>query len=414
MKKIRVVVAQLGAREDYLIPLVFQQAKLLRAFFTDIYANPIFERIVRTSGSLHFLPAALKRLLTRHHPELDMRKVHHFPASTLYQRFRKHSQQISQCQNWLDTGRLFASRVARKLPMDTDVVIGFHSASEEILEEAKRRGIYGILDQTSPGIVHYQMVEKEQRKYTDWSGNQEVRSSDYISRVSREWQLADRIVVNSEYSRRCLIQAGVISDKIWVIPLGYNAPTLNQHRQRSPTLRVLFLGNMSLTKGIHYYFQAARMTRKLGRSIRFSAAGGIEIFPNKMAEYADIIEYLGVLPRNKVPLLLQDTDVLIQPSVSEGFGRVQLEAMAQGIPVIASTNMGEVVRHGIDGFRIETGDVAAIIDALCLLASNRLLLENMSAAAIQRAKEFSVAKFRGNWVHCVMDLYINSKKKSFK
>jgi glycosyltransferase involved in cell wall biosynthesis len=85
---------------------------------------------------------------------------------------------------------------------------------------------------------------------------------------------------------------------------------------------------------------------------------------------------------------MAQADVLVFPTLSDGFGLVQLEAMAQGLPVIATSACGEVVRDGWDGFVVPPGDVESLVEALRRLRREPDLYAAMSQAALGRATEF--------------------------
>jgi glycosyltransferase involved in cell wall biosynthesis len=84
------------------------------------------------------------------------------------------------------------------------------------------------------------------------------------------------------------------------------------------------------------------------------------------------------------------------PSLVEGFGLVYLEALAQGLPIICSSNSGgpDIIRDGVEGFIVAAGDPEAIVERIerCLEAPE--LLPRMSAAAATTAQEWSWSRFR--------------------
>jgi glycosyltransferase involved in cell wall biosynthesis len=83
-------------------------------------------------------------------------------------------------------------------------------------------------------------------------------------------------------------------------------------------------------------------------------------------------------------------DVLLHPAEHEGFGRVIVEAMAQGVPVIATRDGGipEIVREGSGGYLVPVGDVTAMADLLRRLAGDVALRHEVGAAGRARAREF--------------------------
>ncbi|MDB4952062.1 MAG: N-acetyl-alpha-D-glucosaminyl L-malate synthase [Gemmatimonadetes bacterium] len=106
---------------------------------------------------------------------------------------------------------------------------------------------------------------------------------------------------------------------------------------------------------------------------------------------ADRIVFLG--KQDSVAELLSCADLLLLPSQSESFGLVALEAMASGVPVVA-TNVGgipEVVEHGVTGYLGELGDVEGMGEGAAHILRDREVWRGMSEAAQQVARErFSV------------------------
>jgi glycosyltransferase involved in cell wall biosynthesis len=89
--------------------------------------------------------------------------------------------------------------------------------------------------------------------------------------------------------------------------------------------------------------------------------------------------------------VMHESHVMVLPSVLEGFGLVIPEAMATGLPVIASTHSAapEIIRDGIDGFVLEPDDVDGLVRRLDELAADRDLCQRLSASAAGRAAEYS-------------------------
>src|SRR5690606_13675779 len=81
------------------------------------------------------------------------------------------------------------------------------------------------------------------------------------------------------------------------------------------------------------------------------------------------------------------------PTLSEGSAMVCYEALAAGLPVITTPNAGSVVRDGVDGFIVPIRDGLAIAERLERLATEPGLLEQMSANALETAKEYTLDKY---------------------
>jgi L-malate glycosyltransferase len=98
--------------------------------------------------------------------------------------------------------------------------------------------------------------------------------------------------------------------------------------------------------------------------------------------------------RDDVRRLLAAADVFILPSRYEGFGLAVVEAMAAGVPVIASRVGGvpEIVRDGTDGCLVKGGDVEALAETIRLMAINESGRQQLARAGQLRAQDFSREK----------------------
>jgi glycosyltransferase involved in cell wall biosynthesis len=111
-----------------------------------------------------------------------------------------------------------------------------------------------------------------------------------------------------------------------------------------------------------------------------------------LARYEGLFELKGFVPHAQLPALLTQCSVYVQPSLEEGLAKVLLEAMASGLPVVATTNTGaeDVVREGVDGFVVPIRDPEALAERLTRLADDEEARRRMGASAAERvARGFS-------------------------
>jgi len=115
------------------------------------------------------------------------------------------------------------------------------------------------------------------------------------------------------------------------------------------------------------------------------------------------VNYIPTAPHSEVLEHMRNHDVLVLPSLSEGFGLVVLEAMSQGMTVIVSENTGagDVIQNGVQGFVVPIRSSEAISEKLSMLASNRENLEQMKIAALERARQCTWDVYRQSLVEAV-------------
>jgi colanic acid/amylovoran biosynthesis glycosyltransferase len=196
---------------------------------------------------------------------------------------------------------------------------------------------------------------------------------------------AGKLLPISRRWRDRLVALGAEPDKIEVRHMGVacrNIAFRKRVKAGDGTLRVASVGRCVEKKGFEYGLRAVRKAEKLlGQSLRYDLVGDGPLYA-ELERLADELEFAGRVtfhgPRSseQVGLLLDQTDILLAPSVtatngdSEGIPVVLMEAMARGMPVISSHHSGipELVEHGETGLLVAERDVDALAKALVRLA----------------------------------------------
>jgi glycosyltransferase involved in cell wall biosynthesis len=228
------------------------------------------------------------------------------------------------------------------------------------------------------------------------AGDWQAAPPEYWDLWREECKLADRIVVNSEWSREGLIHGGVPPEKISIISLAYEKLGVGrrggpQLQRRYPDrftderpLRVLFLGLINLRKGIARLLEAARILRD--EPVEFWMVGPVEIANASTIADAGRIKWLGAVTPNQAAGFYRSADLFILPTLSDGFAITQLEAQSHCLPVIASKNCGQVVENGLNGIILDEPSALCIAGAVreCIASPGRL--EKLASASGVRDK----------------------------
>jgi len=188
-------------------------------------------------------------------------------------------------------------------------------------------------------------------------------------------------------------------------------------RLRNPSQRILFVGRVSPEKGVHVLLEAFQKVLErcphaeleivgpLDRGdsefviglIDDPRAAGLKAFLN--ADYLDHLQkeigmdlmgrvsFAGFVPHGKLEKYYRDADLFVNPSFIDAFPLTIPEAMACGLPVVASDVGGtpEAVANRETGLLVEPGNAAALADVICGLLADRARLESMGKAARRRA-----------------------------
>jgi glycosyltransferase involved in cell wall biosynthesis len=211
-----------------------------------------------------------------------------------------------------------------------------------------------------------------------------------IRKEQAEYDEADVIIVPSNVVADSFVQMGVPRSKLQVVPLGVNLSTFKPTAPRAKEFRVLFPAQLAVRKGLHYLFEAFRKA-DLPDTKLIIAGGHTEDTKALLAHCpAKNVDFKGILSRPDLATEMSRASVMVLPSIEEGMALVQGMAMACGCPVIASDKTGskDLFTDGREGFIVPVGDVDAIVERLTRLHADRSLVETMSAAGIQRVRQF--------------------------
>jgi len=223
-----------------------------------------------------------------------------------------------------------------------------------------------------------------------------LRDSDAkLARKDGELAQADAVIVASQFVRHTIESHQACTVPIHVLPYGAPPPTSNPMRGlRSGALRVLFVGSLGQRKGMSYLLEAVS---QLGNAVSLTLIGRPTTANCKPLSAAlERHNWIPSLPHGAILEQMRQHDVLVFPSLFEGFGLVLTEALSQGLPVIASPNTAapELIRDGVEGFIIPIRDSAAIAQRLTELTTNQELLTGMRQACLRRAAELSWASYQ--------------------
>ena len=374
----KVLCTQIGSRQHYEVPLKLSLAGQLALLITDFW-NPLGRRagwIARLLGS-----GILRRAAERFHSEIPFSKVRvplraHVQALVLASGRRPAGESLARLSVTL------ARQSARWADRcDHDTLFAFCGAALEVMEREKALGNRVIVDQFDTGRELSDTLREESDRYKNLGASYPQYPDWYFDRLEEEWKLADRILVNSEWTRRCLTGFGVPAGKIVLIPLSVTAdqPAGQPKRMSGGRLRVLWLGRMCLGKGLMYAVEAARAVSALPIEFTFAGIPAVDV---PRIDWPRNCRVIGQVPRSTVPGLYRSHEVFLFPTLSDGFGRVQVEAALHGMVIIATGRCGSVVEHNRSGYVVPVRNSQAIAEHLAGLLCRPHLLEEMSMAAM--------------------------------
>ncbi len=408
-------VAQMGARRHYAVPRILHHAGVLERCYTDICAVRGWPRLLRIVPP-PLRSAKLKRLLGRVPHDVPPDRI------TTFSRFgHQYSRRLRAARNpteatavHLWAGDRFDELVVQRGLDGAGAVYGFNSASRRLLETAKERGLAAVVEQTSaPRLVMDRILEAEFAEAPDWGRREpDENASEFARREKEEWKLADLIVCGSQFVADGIAAEDGPADKCVVVPYGIDLSAFPPGgRGRSQTdgpLRILFVGRVSLGKGIRHLFEAMR--RLEPESARCRVVGGWRTDPDLLRTSAPAnVTLVGPVPRSEVAGEYANADVFCLPTLSEGSAAVIYEALAAGLPVITTPNAGSIVRDGVEGFIVPVRDSDALADRIGRLAADRSLLADIARAARDRSSYGSVEAYGERLVQALARLGVKEE-----
>lgn len=226
---------------------------------------------------------------------------------------------------------------------------------------------------------------------------------------------ADRVVALTSLEAQHLQRLGVDPRRIVTIPNGIDLKEFPPRGPRPPVgvgARILFVGRIyPEQKGLETLVRAmARLPSGLGVRLRMVGedwGGAVRVKELARAlGIADRIELPGPVPRDVLRREYARADLFVLPSLFEPFGIVLLEAMAAGLPIIASRVGGipEVVEEGRNALLVPPGDVDALAEAMRRLIADESLARRFSAASYDRVGRFSWEHLVGRFVDLFEEL----------
>jgi starch synthase len=299
-------------------------------------------------------------------------------------------------------------RVAQRLRDSSQLkaVYAYDHGALESFRAAKRRGLKCIYEHP---IVYWRESRRYQQEEAqlnpEWKSTLGAiqDSEEKLARKDAELALADIVIVPSTFSKNSLKQAPGLKASVQVVPYGVPSVSHAPSESRTGKLAVLFVGALSQAKGLKYLLEAAA---KLERQIDLTLIG---------KRVSPLIPTPAVLDKYRwIPSLAYDDllgemtrhDVLVLPSLHEGFGLVIGEAMAQGLVVIATPHSAapDLIDDGVDGFIIPIRSAEAIVEKLELLLHEPARLREMKQAARRKAQTHTWEAYRGTLVRLAREV----------
>jgi glycosyltransferase involved in cell wall biosynthesis len=284
-----------------------------------------------------------------------------------------------------------AAVAALPWPHDAGALYVYEDAALRTFRRGAKAGMPRILDVAS---LHHRTVEsiwsEEAHRWPDATdGPIHVEPQWKRERKASEVALATRVSVASEFTRRSL-ESEDVAAPIVTTPYGFPVEVFDARASRpSGPFTVLAVGMQSLLKGTPYLLEAWR--RAALPDAELHIVGSSRLSKSFLDRYAGKFRHWPTVPRRELAARYAAADLVVFPTLGDGFGLVIQEAMCCGTPVVTTPCGGgpACITDGVDGWIVPARDVDALVERLRGAAADRDRLFQMGRAARARAERWT-------------------------
>ncbi len=353
---------------------------------------------------LQLLPPGIRAKLARRAYTIPGRKLQLQPAREIARLLAGDSAMAKQLteheRGWASIDQVWqrvdqaAAKYLRAHAAKEDIrgIYAYEDCALESFRVARELGIRRIYDLP---IAYYEtaqeLLREEADRYPDWEptlgGTRD--SAEKLARKAEELELAEMVVCPSGFVLDSLPDKARTARECIVVPFGSPTVALADQARGEGPLRVLFAGAMTQRKGLADLFAAMELISR--GDVELVVMGSLLRPLEWYRERCPRFTYAPPRPHAEVLRLMLSCDVFVLPSIVEGRALVQQEAMACGLPLIATKNAGgdDLIIEGETGFLIPIRSPVALAEKISWCAANREAISGMRIAAQRRAAELT-------------------------
>jgi glycosyltransferase involved in cell wall biosynthesis len=295
--------------------------------------------------------------------------------------------------------RFCARQLERNPP---SLFVGTERCDLLTLQTAKRLGVRTIHDcpQLHPVSLELLMQQASDACQIPWRSFPDGEAMK--ARKLAEFDLADRLMVYSEVQERSFIQQGTDPQRIFQNPLWVDLDFWHPVpvTQKSEMLRLLFVGELSMRKGLPFLFQALQQLKGPVHLTLVGLPTGQFPIPEKIGPAT--VTATGPVTKHRIRQLYSDHDLLVLPSVADAFGWVAVEAMACGRPVLLTDNCGAPVPN--PAWRVPAMNSNTIADRLQFYLDHPFYLADCATQCRSFALNYTMKRFREQMKQIYLEL----------
>ncbi len=284
----------------------------------------------------------------------------------------------------------FETRAARYIPDDADVYVGWSGVSLAGIKRASSKGMMTVVERGSSHIETQSRLVTEE--YEQFGFRPRIAHPAVVEKELIEYETADFISVPSHFVRNSFIDEGIDPNKLIHVPYGVSlesfSPPPAGTRENDNVFRIIHVGGVNLRKGCHHLIQAFRSLQLPNAELLFVGNVAPEMKPFQERYASPSVVFQGAVPQAELINYYAKANVFCLASIEEGLAMVTAQAMACGLPVVATTNTGaqDLIVDGTDGFIVPIRSPEALAEKIEWLYENRNAREAMGASALDRVR----------------------------
>lgn len=288
------------------------------------------------------------------------------------------------CEELTYRSKAWLDRCATADALHSDLFLFYSGAGLRTLRAMKSTQGRGILEAVNSHVlVQREILREEHERLGLPLRGFHARE---VDRRVKEIELADGVICPSSFSRRSFIDRGMPPERVRLVPFGIQVPpdVVETDRPRD-VFRVLYVGQINIRKGLRYLFEAFEQFNHPRKELwvvgpKSDPTGIDDKMPPAQARF------FGILKGKELARAYRSCHVLVLPTLEEGLALVMGEALAHGLPVIATVNSGaeDLFADGTVGYHVPIRSPEVIAAKLQMLADDPDLLARLSAQTAVR------------------------------
>ena len=384
--------------------LALQEADSLGAMYIGFYSK-------MDRWPLASLPDGKLRtyLNKRYQPGLQSRYVRMRPRTTVppeiarrvFGAGQRYDRVVFQANDRFD--RWVASEVHRS----GNVAFGYESSSLHTFRSAQQHGLKRVLYQpiaTAESALEILGEEAARKPDLARSLRYNFFPPQELARRREERDLANAVFCASTFTRESLMATGVPANKIRILPYGVDQEVFVPNERKFRQFSVIWASSFTQTKGISYLLDA--LLDVPGAQL---VLAGYPSGEDPVQRYEDRLQVrrLGHLGRPALAAAMARCHAHVFPTLLDGFGRNIIEAMASGLPVVATPHSAapDLIEDGVTGFLVPIRDVDAIRERLNWLRENPAEAHAMGLRARRSVAHLTKSHYRESFAGAVHDVW---------